>query len=957
MNYKDTLNLPKTDFSMQAGLLELEPRILKLWESHDIYNLLRKRAKGRPKFILHDGPPYANGDIHLGHVLNKTLKDFVVKYKMMRGFDVPFIPGWDCHGLPVEHQLFKELGITKHQINRIDFRKKAKDFALKFVDIQREQFKRLGLISDWSRPYLTLDFAYEAEIIRVFARLVQGGYIYHGLKPINWCTNCETALAEAEVEYEDHRSPSIYVTFKLLKEQNTKNLSSVLCLLSPEQLENIYFVIWTTTPWTLVSNVAIAVHPKFNYSLIEVSQGNKNKEIWVLVEDLVDTVMHQMGIRDYKKVGKIKGARLENLLACHPFLERSSRLVLADYVSYQEGTGCVHTAPGHGREDYLTGLKYKLPMIMPVDEKGRFDASCQELSGVEVFQANDLLIDRMRKNGSLLYAGTAVHSYPHCWRCKSPLIVRSTRQWFINVEHKKLRKRALQVIKKVQWIPQAGQTRISSMVESRPDWCLSRQRFWGVPIPVFYCKNCGREILQTDIIEKVAQQVLKFGSDVWFTMDLDELLGKEVRCPSCKGEQFRKEEDIIDVWFDSGISHQAVLAKNKELNFPASLYLEGSDQHRGWFQTSLLTSIPLTRKAPYRQVLTHGFTVDGEGRKMSKSRGNVILPQELISKYGAEILRLWVASCNYTDDVRISPQILTSMADAYRKIRNTLRFLIGNLYDFTPKKKVGYNQLEEIDKWALSSLSGLLQEVTRDFQQYCYFKVFRRLYNYCVQQMSSFYLDVLKDRLYTFEKESLPRRSAQTAIYEILFSLTKVIAPILSFTAEELWMCLAKISDEKDKDFVLLNRWPKIEKKWINPKLDEKFTRLIEIRTAVLKAIENEREKHLINSSLEAEVHLFVRTDELWRFLKENQTLLTTIFIVSYVSLEKIAAFSEGIFRHPDVQELGIKVEKIDFLKCARCWNYHSSVGKNTKHPKLCKRCVEVMEQLERTEKPVNMEE
>ena len=942
MNYKDTLNLPKTNFSMQARLSELEPRMLEQWAKLDIYTLVRKSSKGLPKFILHDGPPYANGDIHIGHALNKILKDFVVKYKIMRGFDAPFVPGWDCHGLPVEHQLFKELGITKYEIDRVEFRKKAKDFALKFVNIQREQFKRLGLIGDWQRPYLTLDFAYESEIIRVFAKLAKAKYIYHGLKPINWCINCETALAEAEVEYQDRRSPSIYAKFKLLDAE--KVIKNLLRVTSYELPVTVSFPIWTTTPWTLVSNVAIAIHPEFNYSLIEISQEDKLKEILILADELVNIVMHHIGIKGYKKIGQIKGARLENLKAKHPFIERESCLVLANYVSNREGTGCVHTAPGHGQEDYLTGRKYKLPVLMPVDEKGKFDKTCADFSGMQVFQANGPIIDKMRKNGSLLYATDTLHSYPHCWRCKNPLITRSTRQWFINVEHKNLRKKALKALRNVQWIPEGGESRISSMIQTRPDWCLSRQRLWGVPIPVLYCKNCRKEIVQPAIIERFARIAAGEGSDAWFTKSVDELAGKKIRCPVCKGDQLLREEDIIDVWFDSGVSHQAVLAKDKQLTFPATLYLEGSDQHRGWFQTALLTSIPLTGKAPYLKVLTHGFVVDGEGKKMSKSRGNVISPQEVIEKYGAEILRLWIASCDYSDDVRISPQILAGVSDSYRKMRNTLRFLLGNLYDFAPEKKVKYGNLWEMDKWALSSLTKLLIDVTCDFEHFRYYKIFRRMYNFCTHQMSSFYLDVLKDRLYTFGKDSLPRRSAQTAICEILTSLTKVLTPILTFTAEEVWGRLARILGEKDTGPVILSAWPKIEKKWINPGLDEKMGRLSKIRDAVLKAIENKREEGLIHSSLEARVRLFATEEELFRFLKGNHQFLVSIFIVSDVSVEKLTSNSLGIFKNADIPHLGIKVERIDFSKCQRCWNYRSSVGENTKHSLLCQRCVEVIE-------------
>ncbi|MFH1045437.1 MAG: isoleucine--tRNA ligase [Candidatus Omnitrophota bacterium] len=943
MNYKETLSLPKTTFPMQAKLKELEPRMLSFWQAEDIYAAMRQQAKGRPKYILHDGPPYANGDIHIGHALNKILKDFVVKYKALRGFDVPFVPGWDCHGLPVEHQLFKELGITKHQIDRVQFRKKARDFALRFVNIQREQFKRLGLFAEWEHPYLTLDPAYEAEILRAFARLVKDGYIYHGLKPINWCMGCETALAEAEVEYEDRRSPSIFVKFKLLGAEK-------ISILRLPQEQETYFLIWTTTPWTLLANVAIAVHPEFEYSLVRVRTKTGESEAYLLASARVAAVMRETGISEYETLASIKGAKLEGILTGHPFVERQAQVVLADYVSSEEGTGCVHTAPGHGEEDYLTGLKYKLPVIMPVDEKGKFDRTVGEFSGMDVLKANDAIIQKMKTNGMLLYAGDILHSYPHCWRCKSPLITRSTRQWFINVEHKGLRKRALEVIDQVQWIPESAKSRISGMVRSRPDWCLSRQRFWGVPIPVFYCKNCGKEIVEAQLIEKAAAIVAKEGADAWFIRSAEELAGEKLRCPECKNEQWIKEQDIIDVWFDSGVSHQAVLLTNKDLGFPASLYLEGSDQHRGWFQTALLTAIPLTNQAPYQTVLTHGFTVDGEGKKMSKSRGNVISPQETIEQYGAEILRLWVASCDYSDDVRISPQILASIADAYRKIRNTIRFLLGNLTDFTPDKKVVYEELWEIDQWALSSLASLLKEITADYENFLYYKMFRRLYNFCTCEMSSFYLDILKDRLYTMGRTSPARRSAQTAMAEILLALTKIMAPVLTFTAEEVWANMGAIAGEKQPRSILLGSWPDAEARWSNPGLESKFERLEKIRAAVLKVIETEREKGIIGSSLEARVSLYVQDDALYQFLKENLRLWESIFIVSAVSLEKVTAFSEGVtVNNVEAPNLGVKVAKIEYAKCERCWNYRDSVGKISGYPQLCERCVKAIDEEEKT--------
>ncbi|MBN2097890.1 MAG: isoleucine--tRNA ligase [Candidatus Omnitrophica bacterium] len=953
MNYKETLNLPRTEFSMQARLKELEARMLRLWEGLDIYSLLQQHSKGRPKFILHDGPPYANGDIHIGHALNKILKDFVVKSKLMQGFAVPFVPGWDCHGLPVEHQLFKQLDINKHQIDKVAFRQQARDFALNFVDIQRKQFIRLGLLADWMKPYLTLDFDYEAEIVRAFAKLAKEKYIYRGLKPINWCISCETALAEAEVEYDERRSPSVLVKFELLNPESAlKELLRTPCLAGRQanselRTTQVSFLVWTTTPWTLVANAALALHPEFEYSFVEITRPDQTKEILILASELLAVVMHQLGLAHYQELGKTQGRSLENLQARHPFFQRNSPVVLAEYVSNQEGTGCVHTAPGHGQEDYLTGLKYKLPVLMPVDERGIFDQTAGQFSGTQVFKANQLIIDQMRENGSLLLAGDTLHSYPHCWRCKCPLITRSTRQWFINVEHRALRKKALKAVKKVRWTPLSAAERISSMIQVRPDWCLSRQRFWGVPIPVFYCKDCGQEILQYKLIEQLTQLIAQEGSDVWFIKSVEELLGKHQLCPRCKKTEFVKEEDIIDVWFDSGISHQAVLKKNKKLGFPAGLYLEGSDQHRGWFQTALLTSIPLNAQAPYRQVLTHGFVVDGAGKKMSKSRGNVISPQEVIDSYGAEILRLWVASCDYTDDVRISAQILTSTAEAYRKIRNTLRFLVGNLYDFTPEMKLSYDSLEELDQWALSCLSDLSIQVTQDYEHFRYYKLFRRIYNFCVQQMSSFYLDILKDTLYTAAKHSRKRRSAQTAICEILTTLTKLLAPILSFTAEELWHHLAQILGIKECPSVFLSAWPSPQRKLINQALDEKFERLNQIRSVVLKAIENEREKEIVHSSLEARVYLCARDAKLSKFLDENLKLLPAIFIVSEVLLESSGPATEAVFDYPQLPDLGVRIERINFPKCARCWNFRNSVGEDREHPLLCARCVEAIKEVE----------
>jgi len=762
MDYKNTLNLPQTKFPMKANLPQREPTILKKWQEQDMYAMIRKSSAGKKRYILHDGPPYANGDIHIGHALNKTMKDIVVKYKTMRGFDAPYVPGWDCHGLPVEHALFREMGKTKHEVEQVKFRKKAHTYAMKYVRIQKDEFKRLGIFGEWENPYLTLDPKYEACIVNSLGTLVKKGYVYRGRKPINWCIRCETALAEAEVEYADHTSPSVYVKFK-----------------SPKG----FLVIWTTTPWTLVSNVAIAVHPKFNYSVVEV-----DGETLIVAEDLVVSTMEAAGIAQYKTTGTIKGTELEGLVCHHPFIDRESVVVLADYVSSEEGTGCVHTAPGHGQEDYRTGLKYKLPMIMPVDSKGKFDDTTAEFSGMEVFLANDLILQRLKEGKYLLASDSISHSYPHCWRCKNPVITRATNQWFINVDHNNLRKKSLEMIKRVSWVPKIGESRISAMVESRPDWCLSRQRYWGVPIPAFYCTECHEVLLDTRAIESFAKIAEKEGTDAWFIKSAAELLPKGAKCKKCGSTNFEKESDILDVWFDSGVSHHAVLIPRKDQGFPADLYLEGSDQHRGWFQTALLTGVPLAGKSPFKQVLTHGFVVDGEGRKMSKSLGNVISPQDVIAKSGADVLRLWVSSCDYNGDIRISEQILQRMSEAYRKFRNTFKFALGNLYDFDPvKDRVPYKKMTEVDRWALARLYNRLEAVNQYYENFEFYKIYREIYNFCITDLSSVYFDILKDRLYTFKKTGPQRRSAQTAVYDILSCLVRVLAPLLPFTCEEVW--------------------------------------------------------------------------------------------------------------------------------------------------------------------------
>ncbi len=932
MNYKDTLNLPRTDFPMKANLPNLEPGILKEWKAQGIYGLIREKSAGKAKFILHDGPPYANGDIHIGHALNKILKDIVVKYKTMKGFDSPFVPGWDCHGLPVEHQLFKELGITKDDIERLEFRKKAYDYAMRFVNIQKGEFEELGVFGDWNNPYLTLNKGYEAKIVEAMVRLVEKGYIYKGLKPIHWCSRCETALAEAEVEYENVKSPSVYVKFKT----------------SFAVHGEAYFVIWTTTPWTLPANVAIAVHPEIEYALVRTElPGRDSKEILVMASPLVDTVLAKVGGKG-ETLAKMPGRYLEGVFAEHPFIEKPSKVVLAEYVSGTEGTGCVHIAPGHGEEDYKTGLKYKLPVIMSVGPDGRFSLEVKEFCSMDVFDSNPVIIDRLRKNDKLLFSEEVEHTYPHCWRCKRPVIFRATEQWFINVENDNLRQKTLDIIREIEWIPKAGENRIYSMVENRPDWCLSRQRYWGVPLPVFYCRDCRHELLNADIIRTIGKFMLKDGSDLWFAKSAEELLPRGTKCSKCGGSTFAKETDIIDVWFDSGVSHYAVLEAREDLAYPADLYLEGSDQHRGWFQASILTSIALTGNAPFKSVLTHGFVVDGEGKKMSKSEGNVLSPQDVIREYGTDILRLWVASSDYHGDIRISREILSRLSEAYRKIRNTYRFLLGNIYDFNPDKdKVRYEDLLEIDRWALSKVHSLLKAADDSYESFDFYRVYHMLYNFCTIEMSSFYLDILKDRLYTFNRKGVERRSAQTVLYEILVILVKVMSPIMVFTADEVWRY---IPAGKGKS-IHLTDWPIECKEGINTELEGIWESIIDFRNAVLKELEIKRAEKLIGNSLGAKVIIYHSLPLEINLLKRYVNLLPGIFIVSQVEL---TGLEEGEYARLPMSEcaltgissdlkIKLEIKKADGRKCERCWNWSESVGSSPEHPEICERCTKAV--------------
>ncbi len=923
MDYKKTLNLPATDFPMKADLPGREPLLLDRWQKENLYGLLRERSRGRKKYILHDGPPYANGDIHMGHALNKILKDILVKYKNMKGFDAPYVPGWDCHGLPVEHQLFKELKITKYEIDPVVFRQKARDYAMGFVEKQKSQFKRLGILGDWEKPYLTLNPEFEAGVIDAFARLVEKGFIFQSLKPVHWCISCETALAEAELEYdENHVSPSIYILFPVNPEELAKKGISV------PAGERVSFAVWTTTPWTLLANVAVALNPIFEYALVQ----TKFHGIVIMAADRVSALASMISPEtpeDIRILLKKTGAELEGITARHPFIARDSKVVTADHVSREDGTGCVHTAPGHGIDDYRTGVQFKLPVLMPVDGKGRFNEEAGEFKGTHILKSNDKIRELLSGQKCLIRWSEIKHSYPTCWRCKSSVITRATKQWFMGVDKFDLRRKLLEEAKKVKWIPASGRNRISGMLESRPDWCLSRQRYWGIPVPAMYCSACEEAVLDVALIRRVREIFRKDGSDAWFKKTAAELTGGLLACPKCGAKELKKGDDILDVWFESGSSFLSVLIDDDNLAFPADLYLEGSDQHRGWFQSSLLVSCGIFGKAPYESVLTHGFIVDSDGKKMSKSQGNVISPLDVMKEYGADILRLWVASTDTSDDIRISRESLKQLAEGYRKIRNTFKYLLGNLHGFDPSKDgLKYEELLEVDRWALSKLEFLKEEAHHAYENGQIHPIYHAVYDFCVKEMSSFYLDILKDRLYTDARSSVSGRSSRTVLYEILTTLVKILAPVLSFTCEEVWQML------EFSGSVHLENWPKPLPSHRRVELEERWEKFMGFREKVLKALEEKREKKEIGNSLEAEVELAVSKTDERQFLENFKEDLPGLLLVSQARISAEPG-SGG--------ELRVSVSKARGTKCERCWNYRESVGQNKEHPALCHRCTDVL--------------
>jgi isoleucyl-tRNA synthetase len=934
LDLKATVNLPKTAFPMKANLPQNEPKLLERWVREDLYARLRKARAGAPTYVLHDGPPYANGNIHLGTAFNKILKDFIVKSKSMAGFDAPYVPGWDCHGLPIEIKVDQELGARKSGMSALQIRAACREYAAKYINLQRQSFRRLGVFGEWEEPYLTMSAQYECVIAGAFVEMLDRGYVYKGLKPVNWCLRDRTALAEAEVEYENHASPSIWVKFDL--PQGAEHLDPKL------QGRRVSTIIWTTTPWTIPANMAIAFHPRFPY----VAAAAPNGQVYLLAKDLLAATAARCGFGDYEVLAEFPGEKLEGLNFRHPFLERVSRGLLADHVTLEQGTGAVHTAPGHGHEDYLVAQQYGIATYCPVDAAGRFyhafgaDGRLPDaLIGKTVWEANPVVIALLKERGALLAEERIEHSYPHCWRCHQPTIFRATEQWFIGMERNDLRARTLEAIRHVAWIPAWGEERISNMIATRPDWCISRQRVWGVPITVFYCDSCQTALTNRTVLEGVVRLFAAHTADVWYEREAAELLPAGAKCESCGGAQFRKETDILDVWFDSGASHLAVLGGRPDLPWPADLYFEGGDQYRGWFHSSLLLGMGLRERPPYRTCATYGWVLDAQGRAMSKSLGNVIEPEDIFRSHGADILRLWSSSTDSREDVRISPEILTRLSEAYRKLRNTFRYMLGNLHDFDPAAhSVPADRMLEIDQWALVRADQLVADCRRWYDEFSFHKVHHNALGFATVDLSSLYFDVLKDRLYTAAPASLERRSAQTALYRLAHGLVRLLAPVLSFTCEEVWTLLPKAPG--DPDSVHLAFFPAHGE--LAAGLSEaqraqasNWDRLMDVRSLVLKALEDARQEKFINSALEARVRLAVN-GEMGRLLNEYLPHLPMLFIVSQVAL------NEG------GPELTVKVERAEGAKCERCWKYTTDVGIEPAWPTICGACARAVEEIQR---------
>jgi len=920
VNYKDTLNLPKTSFPMRGNLAKTEPGRLDRWADRDLYQAMIDRNEGKPHFILHDGPPYANGYIHSGTVLNKILKDFVVKHRNMCGLFTEYVPGWDCHGLPIENNVERELGAEKKSLSVAEFREKCREFALRFVDIQKEQFKRLGVLGDWENPYLTLRRGYEATIAREFGKVMETGSLYRGKKPVYWCAHHRTALAEAEIEYGDHSSPSIWVSFEMADDARAK-----VPFLPADK--PAHFVIWTTTPWTLPANLAITLHPQFMYALVDV--GDK---IHLVAADLVETFAKDVGIEDYTVLGTVPGESLENTHAKHPFMDRESLIILGRFVTLDAGTGCVHTAPGHGADDYVVGSGYGLDAYAPVDEDGRFTDDVKGFEGRKVFEADNDICAMLEEKGVLLGRRNLSHPYPFCERCKDPIIFRATDQWFISMDDAGIRERALSEIDRVTWVPARGQERIRAMVENRPDWCISRQRLWGVPIIVFYCEDCGEPLMDPKVVFNVADVFAEHGADAWFTKTSEELMPAGSACKSCGGGSFRKESDIIDVWFESGVSYAAVIEARYGEDTITDLYLEGSDQHRGWFHSTLLEAVATRHRAPYATVLTHGFVVDGEGKKISKTLGNYIPPEEIIKKHGAEIYRLWVAAENYQDDIRLSDEIIRTLMDAYRKIRNTFRFLLGNLDGFDPDRDLmPIDELEPVDRWMLHRLGEVISTISDAYERYDFHRIYQLVVNFMTVDLSAVYLDVLKDRLYVLGRYDARRRSGRTVLYHLARNMTLALAPILTFTCDEVWEHMPQPTDASRSP--LLEEFPRFKSEWNRPAVAAEFDRMRGVRTAVQKLLEEARNEKVIGHPLEAQITLRVGGEHpAAKDLETHRALLEEWLIVSKVDV----GFVDGA-------DLEISVTHAPGGKCPRCWHWEESIGTNSDHPDVCARCAELL--------------
>lgn len=912
MDYGKTLNLPETDFPMRGNLPQREPEILSFWQQKDIYKLVQAQNAGKPKFVLHDGPPYANGNIHTGHVLNKVLKDIIVKYKSMAGFDAPYVPGWDTHGLPIEQRAIKQLGINQHSEDKAAFRQKCEEFARGFVETQKEQFKRLGVRADWEHPYITLQKEFEAEQIGAFGEMVKKGYIYKGKKPVYWCADCETALAEAEVEYADVKSPAIYVKFAVT---DGKGLLDA----------DVSFVIWTTTPWTIPANLAICIHAEYVYAVVQMA-GHK----LVMAKELLPKVAADIGVdaADCQILAEFKGKELEGVVCKHPLYDRPSMVILGDHVTLDAGCGCVHTAPGHGVDDFEVGQRYGLEVLSPVDNRGCFTAEAGKYAGMEINAGGKEVVKDLEACGALLKLQWITHSYPHCWRCKHPIIFRATEQWFCSIEG--FREQALAEIDKVQWIPAWGHDRIYNMVKDRSDWCISRQRTWGVPIPIFYCADCGKEIVNDETIAHIKQLFAEHGSNIWFAKDADELVPAGLKC-ECGCTHFRKETDIMDVWFDSGSSHLAVLDKRPELTWPADLYLEGSDQHRGWFNSSLNIAVACKGQAPYKAVLTHGFLVDEKGAKMSKSQGNALDPLEVIDKMGADVLRLWVSSADYRSDLAINNKILKQVSETYRKIRNTARFLLSNLNDFDPAAdSLPYAELREVDRWFLHRLQVLIEKALTAYDAYEFHAVHHAIHRFCVVEMSNFYLDITKDTLYAELPQDKQRRSVQTVMYQILDALLRLLTPILAFTSEEIYRYMPKMPGMPES--VQMLAMPVVNQAYVDAELDAKWQKLAAYKETVAGQLELARQAKQIGHSLDARVTIQAAGEDLALLQSCDASELAHLFIVSQCLLQPKA---EG--------ELTVTVEPAHGHKCARCWIYSEDIETEGG---VCPRCAEVLAQM-----------